>query len=37
MHYVAPVRAVATVDPKTLRLMAVLALWLRADKARSKA
>jgi hypothetical protein len=37
MHYVAPVRAVASVDARTLRLMAVLALWLRADKARSKA
>ena len=36
MHYVAPVRAVAALDPKTLRLMAVLALWLRADKARSR-
>lgn len=37
MHYVAPVQAVASVDRRTLRLMAVLALWLRADKARSKA
>ena len=37
MHYVPPVRAVATVDRKTLRLLAVLALWLRAEKATSKA
>ena len=37
MHYVAPVRAVVSMEPRTLRLMAVLALWLRADKARSKA
>lgn len=37
MHYVPPVRAVASVDRKTLRLMALLALWTRADKARSKA
>ncbi len=36
MHYVAPVRAVAKVDQKTLRLLAVLALWLKTDKATSK-
>ena len=36
MHYVPPVRAVAQVDPKTLRLMALLALWLRAEKAKSR-
>ena len=36
MHYVPPVRAVAQVDPKTLRLMALLALWLRAEKANSR-
>lgn len=37
MHYVPPVRAVAKVDPRTLRLMALLALWLKAEKANSKA
>nr|MBB5292304.1 hypothetical protein [Brevundimonas basaltis] len=37
MHYVAPVRAVATVDRKTLRLLAVPALWLRSDKSTSRA
>ena len=36
MHDVAPVRAVAAVDRKTPRLMAVPALWLPAEKARSK-
>lgn len=36
MHYVPPVRAVATVDPKSLRLLAVLALWLRSEKATSR-
>lgn len=35
MHYVPPVRFVATVDRKSLRLLAVLALWLRAEKANS--
>ena len=35
MHYVAPVRVVAGVDPKSLRLLALLALWLRAEKATS--
>ena len=37
MHYLPPVRAVATIDRKTLRLLAVLALWLRTDKAKSRA
>ena len=36
MHYVPAVRAVATVDPGTLRLLAVLALWLRSEKATSR-
>lgn len=36
MHYVPPVRAAAAVDRKTLRLLAVLALWLRAEKSTSK-
>ena len=36
MHYVPPVRAVATVDPNRLRLLAVLALWLRSEKATSR-
>ncbi len=35
MHYVAPVRVVAHVDPKSLRLLAILALWLRSEKATS--
>ncbi len=35
MHYVAPVRIVAGVDPKSLRLLALLALWLRSEKATS--
>lgn len=35
MHYVAPVRAVANIDPKSLRLLAFLALWLRPEKATS--
>ncbi len=35
MHYVAPVRVVASVDPKSLRLLALLALWLRSEKATS--
>ncbi len=35
MHYVAPVRMVANVDPKSLRLLALLALWLRTEKATS--
>lgn len=36
MHYVPPVRVVAGVDRKTLRLLAVLALWLKAEKATSQ-
>lgn len=35
MHYMPPVRAVAHVDPKSLRLLAILALWLRSEKATS--
>jgi len=35
MHYVAPVRVVATVDRKSLRLLALIALWLKAGKATS--
>ncbi len=35
MHYVAPVRMVAHVDPRSLRLLALLALWLRPEKATS--
>ena len=35
MHYVAPVRRGATVDRKTVRLLALLALWLRPEKATS--
>lgn len=35
MHYVPPVRAIATVDKRTLRLLAVLALWLRSEKVTS--
>ncbi len=35
MHYVAPVRVVANVDAKSLRLLAILALWLRSEKATS--
>jgi len=35
MHYVPPVRAVATVDRGSLRLLALLALWLRPEKATS--
>ena len=37
MHYVPPVRAVAALDRKSLRLLAVLALWLRTDEAKSRA
>lgn len=36
MHYVAPVRVVAQMDRKSLRLLALLALWLRSEKATSK-
>ena len=35
MHYVAPVRVVATVDKKSLRLLALVALWLGVGKATS--
>ena len=35
MHYVAPVRVVARVDRKSLRLLALIALWLGAGKATS--
>jgi len=35
MHYVPPVRVVATRDPKSLRLLALLVLWLRSEKATS--
>ena len=35
MHYVAPVRIVASADPDSLRLLALLALWLRSEKATS--
>ena len=35
MHYAPPVRVVANLDPKSLRLLALLALWLRLDKATS--
>jgi len=37
MHYVPPVRAVVAVDPRTLRLFALLALWLKPEKATSRA
>ena len=36
MHYVPPVRAVATIDRRSLRLLALLALWLRSGKATSR-
>ena len=35
MRYVPPVRAVATLDRRSLRLLALLALWLRSEKATS--
>ena len=35
MHYVPPARVVVTVEPRTLRLLALLALWLRPEKATS--
>ena len=35
MHYVPPVRIVATVDRRSLGLLALLALWLRSEKATS--
>lgn len=28
MYYVAPTRAVAKIEPRTLKLMTLLALWL---------
>ena len=28
MYYVAPTRVVAKIEPRTLKLMALLALWL---------
>lgn len=36
MHYVAPVRAMAMLDPRTLRLLALTALLLRPERPRSK-
>lgn len=35
MHYVPPVRVVATIDRGGLRLLALLALWPRPEKATS--
>ena len=35
MHYVPPVRVVASLDRRSLRLLALLALWLRSEKATS--
>lgn len=35
MHYTPPLRAVAKVDRRSLRLLALVALWLRAEKATS--
>jgi hypothetical protein len=35
MHYVAPVRAVVTLDPRTLRLLALAALLARPIRPRS--
>ena len=35
MHYVPPVRVVATIDKRSLRLLALLALWLRSEKSTS--
>lgn len=35
MRYIPPVRVVATVDRRGLRLLALLALWLRPEKATS--
>ncbi len=37
MRYVPPVCAVATMDRRSLRLLALLALWLRSEKATSRA
>ena len=36
MHYVPPIRAVATVDRRTLRLLALTALLLKGEKAKSR-
>jgi hypothetical protein len=36
MHYVPPVRAVAAVDRRTLRLLALTALLLKGEKAKSR-
>ncbi len=35
MYYKPPVRAVGTIDKRSLRLLALLALWLRSEKATS--
>ena len=35
MPYAPPVRAVATMDRRSLRLLALVALWQRAEKATS--
>lgn len=35
MHYIAPVRVVATLDKRSLRLLALISLWLGAGKANS--
>jgi hypothetical protein len=32
MHYVPPVRLVATIEPRTVKLMALLTLWLAAAR-----
>tara|TARA_R110002167_G_scaffold63058_6_gene177889 strand:- start:3 stop:116 length:114 start_codon:yes stop_codon:yes gene_type:complete len=32
MHYVPPVRVVARVEPQTLKLLALLALWLKTGR-----
>lgn len=32
MHYVAPVRLVTTVEPRTLKLMTLLTLWLAVGR-----
>lgn len=36
MRYLPPVRAVAAVDPRTLRLLALAALLLRGEKSKSR-
>jgi hypothetical protein len=36
MHYVPPVRAVAAVDARTLRLLMLAALLLRGREAKSR-